>query len=96
MQRIQVIQRLQACLDDPMWAAHAEVSKSTLKAAIDHLTHGPLVWIVSYEQQRDAPYGEWLKCRVVYADSAAAEARASELGTQRSNRNISVSGSRVN
>lgn len=32
--KAKVIERLRACIDDPMWADHAEVSKATLRAAI--------------------------------------------------------------
>lgn len=38
MSRDEVIQRLLACAEDPMWADHAEVSKSTLRAAVALLT----------------------------------------------------------
>lgn len=31
-------ERLQACLDDPMWADHAEISKSTLRLCLAALT----------------------------------------------------------
>ncbi len=34
MNHKQVVARLRACADDPMWADHAEVSKPTLRAAI--------------------------------------------------------------
>jgi len=34
----EIARRLQACVDDPMWANHAEVNKATLRAAIAALT----------------------------------------------------------
>jgi hypothetical protein len=34
----EIVRRLQACVDDPMWANHAEVNKATLRAAISALT----------------------------------------------------------
>jgi hypothetical protein len=37
MNRSQVIERLEACADDPMWADHSEVSKKTLREAVRHL-----------------------------------------------------------
>lgn len=36
--RAVLIERLCACADDPMWADHAEINKSTLRAAINELT----------------------------------------------------------
>lgn len=33
----ELIERLQACADDPMWADHAEVSKGLLRKAIEAL-----------------------------------------------------------
>lgn len=38
MQLDEVISRLTACKDDPMWANHAEVNKKTLAAAIEFLS----------------------------------------------------------
>lgn len=34
----EIVRRLQACADDPMWADHAEISKALLRAAIAALT----------------------------------------------------------
>jgi hypothetical protein len=34
MNRAEVIERLRACADDPMWANHAEVNKATLRTAV--------------------------------------------------------------
>ncbi len=34
----EILARLTACADDPMWADHAEVSKQTLEMAIEALT----------------------------------------------------------
>lgn len=36
----QILRNLQASLDDPMWADHAEISKATLREAIDYIKSG--------------------------------------------------------
>lgn len=77
MNRAQVIERLSACADDPMWANHAEVNKATLRAAVEHLS--------SEEQPQtadtagapgatDAERAAWLADKIVAGGDYAKEA----------------------
>ena len=52
--RDSIIAKLQACADDPMWADHAEISKSTLRHAIAMLAAAPTTE-PSKAEQADAP-----------------------------------------
>lgn len=43
MKRSDVVERLRACANDPMWADHAEVNKATLRAAVALLSEAKAV-----------------------------------------------------
>ena len=65
---IDIVERLDACADDPMWAAHCEMSKATARKAAAEITR---LRAEAEALRKDAARLDWLQ--------TAADARKIEL-----------------
>lgn len=60
-----IVERLNACADDPMWAAHCEMSKATARKAAAEITR---LRAEAEALRKDAERYRWLRDRLFGAD----------------------------